>query len=167
MRGAGCIVSLQNWRKRDAMGQCVDAVVEQWAAPDDRTLEIQLTPRFPLLLDARAKADASVLFIMQEQLTRTDAMEAITEVLGSGPCRLLADELVSGARIASARFDLYKPPERTAELGHGRQNRAFPPGGVERFPYPATAAAARPIGRTGRLTICCRRCCATRTSPAR
>ena len=116
------IASLQRWCQRDAMGQIMAAVVAQWSAPDDRTLELRLTRPFPLLLDALAKPDASCPFIMPERIARTDAMVAFTEVVGSGPYRFLPDEYVSGARVAYARHEATSPGPKPRNGRAGRRS---------------------------------------------
>ncbi len=64
VRAADCAASLARWARRDAFGQILAAQVDEWHAADDRTLEIRLKRPFPLLLDALAKPDANVPFIM-------------------------------------------------------------------------------------------------------
>ena len=64
VRARDATASLERWSKRDPFGQILARVVESWGAPDDRTIEIKLTRPFPLLLDAIAKPDANVAFIM-------------------------------------------------------------------------------------------------------
>ena len=122
------------------------AVVAQWSAPDDRTLELRLTRPFPLLLDALAKPDASCPFIMPERIARTDAMVAFTEVVGSGPYRFLPDEYVSGARVAYARHDGYIPRSEAPEWASGAKIAYFPRVEWNVIPDPATAAAAMQRG---------------------
>ena len=46
---------------------------------------------------------------MPERLAVTDPFKQVTEMVGSGPFRFLADERVSGARVAYARFEGYQP----------------------------------------------------------
>jgi peptide/nickel transport system substrate-binding protein len=142
VRAIDCNASLQRWCKRDAMGQILDAVVEQWSAPDDRTMELRLTRPFPLLLDALAKPDASVPFVMPERIARSDPMKAFTEVVGSGPYRVLPDEYVSGARVAYAKFDGYVPRAEQPEWATGAKIAYFPRVEWNVIPDPATAAAA-------------------------
>jgi peptide/nickel transport system substrate-binding protein len=142
VRGIDCAVSIARWSKRDAMGQILDAVVEQWGAPDGRTMEIRLTRPFPLVLDALAKADASVPYIMPERLAGTDPMKAITEVVGSGPYRFLADAYISGARVAYARLDGYVPRQEPPEWATGGKIAYFPRVEWNVIPDPSTAAAA-------------------------
>jgi peptide/nickel transport system substrate-binding protein len=142
VRGIDCAASVERWSKRDALGQILDAVVEKWGAPDDRTMEIRLTRPFPMVLDALAKADASVPYIMPERLARTDPMKAITEVVGSGPYRFLPDEYVSGARVAYARFDGYVPRKEAPEWATGAKIAYFPRVEWNVIPDPSTASAA-------------------------
>ena len=146
VRGADCVASIQRWCKRDPLGQILEAIVEAWSAPDDRTMEIRLTRPFPLLLDALAKPDASVPFIMPERFARTDAMKAITDVVGSGPYRFLADDYVSGARVAYARFDGYVPRQEKPEWATGGKIAHFPRVEWNVIPDAATAAAAMQRG---------------------
>ena len=142
VRARDANASIRRWCKRDAMGQIMDAVVEQWNAPDDRTLELKLTRPFPLLLDALAKPDASVPFVMPERIAMTDPNKAFTEVIGSGPYRFLPDEYVSGARVAYARFDGYVPRSEAPEWATGGKIAYFPRVEWNVIPDPGTAAAA-------------------------
>ncbi len=146
VRAVDCNTSIQRWCKRDPLGQILEAIAEQWNAPDDRTMEIRLTRPFPLLIDALAKPDASVPFIMPERLARTDAMKAITEVVGSGPYRFLKDEYISGARVAYARNDAYVPRQEKAEWATGGKVAHFPRVEWNVIPDAATAAAAMQRG---------------------
>jgi peptide/nickel transport system substrate-binding protein len=141
-----CIASLQRWSQRDPMGQIMAAVVEQWNAPGDRTIELRLTRPFPLLLDALAKPDASCPFVMPERIARTDPMVAFTEVIGSGPYRFLPDEYVSGARVAYAKFEAYVPRSEPPEWATGAKIAYFPRVEWNVIPDPATAAAAMQRG---------------------
>ena len=146
VRSIDCSTSLQRWCKRDAMGQILDAVVDQWNTPDDRTLELRLKRPFPLLLDALAKPDASVPFVMPERIARTDPMKAFTEVIGSGPYRFLPDDYVSGARVAYAKFDGYVPRAEKPEWATGAKIAYFPRVEWNVIPDPATAGAAMQRG---------------------
>jgi peptide/nickel transport system substrate-binding protein len=99
-----------------------------------------------MLIDALAKPAAVVPFMMPERLARTDPFQQVTEMVGSGPYRFVADEYVSGSRAVYAKFDGYvprqEPPSRTAggKVAH-----------IERFewniiPDSATTAAALQSG---------------------
>jgi peptide/nickel transport system substrate-binding protein len=47
--------------------------------------------------------------MMPERLASQDAFKPLTEVVGSGPFRFVADERVQGARNVYARFERYQP----------------------------------------------------------
>ena len=49
--------------------------VDEWRAADDRTLEIRLKRPFALMLEALAKPDANVPFIMPARIAATPATE--------------------------------------------------------------------------------------------
>jgi peptide/nickel transport system substrate-binding protein len=146
VRAQDCAASLARWSRRDTFGQSLGAVVDAWEAADDRTIRIRLTSRFPMLIEALAKPAAVVPFMMPERLARTDPFQQVTDMVGSGPYRFLADEYISGSRAVYAKFDGYlprqEPPSRTAggKVAH-----------IERFewniiPDSATTAAALQAG---------------------
>jgi peptide/nickel transport system substrate-binding protein len=149
VRAQDCAASLARWSKRDPFGQLLAPSVEAWRAADDRTLEIRLTRPFPLLLDALAKPDANVAFIMPERLAKTDANAQVSEVVGSGPYRFLKDEFVSGSRgsrVVYAKFDGYVPRQEPANWASGGKVAHFPRIEWHILPDPATAAAALQSG---------------------
>ena len=106
-----CVASLQRWMKRDSLGGSVAGLLDALEAPDDRTLVFRLKRAFPPLLSALAKSQPSPAMIMPERIAKTDPFKQITEVVGSGPFRFLADEYVAGSRAVFARHDGYKPRE--------------------------------------------------------
>ncbi len=109
VRAVDCIASLQRFAAVDEFGKLLGKVVDKWGTVDDRTLEIKLNKPFPLMLDVLAKSDSRVPFIMPERLAKTPATTQITEVIGSGPYRFLANEFNSGNRVAYAKFNDYVP----------------------------------------------------------
>jgi peptide/nickel transport system substrate-binding protein len=50
-------------------------------------------------------------FMMPERLANQDPFKPLTEVVGSGPYRFVADERIQGSRNVYARFERYKPRE--------------------------------------------------------
>lgn len=146
VRAADCAASLARWAKRDPFGQILDSQVEAWRADGDRVLEVRLKRPFPLLLDALAKPDANVPFIMPERLARTDANTQVTEVVGSGPYRFLRGEFVSGSRVVYAKNDAYVPRGEPASGASGGKVAHFPRIEWHILPDPATAAAALQAG---------------------
>eukprot|EP01037_Dinobryon_pediforme_P001796 gene1796-1826_t len=108
------LASIQRWASRDAFGQSLMAAADEIVASDDRTLRFRMKKRFPV-----PRALANSVQIMPERLALTDAAKQVSEVVGSGPFRFLADERVAGARVAYARFDGYVPREGVASFTAG------------------------------------------------
>ena len=111
VRAADCVASLRRWGARDPFGQALLAATDELAALDDRRFRFRLKKPFPLLAHALAKTTVTVPFIMPERLARTDAGTQVTEMVGSGPYRFVANERVAGSRTVYARFDGYRPRE--------------------------------------------------------
>jgi peptide/nickel transport system substrate-binding protein len=103
--------SVRRWGARDAFGQALMAATDEIAAPDDRTLVFRLKWQFPLLPDALAKTPPSLCPIMPERLATTDPFKQVTEMVGSGPFRYIANERVPGSRVVYERFTGYVPRE--------------------------------------------------------
>lgn len=138
-----CVASIQRWGRRDAFGQALLAATDDLSTGDDRTIVFRLKRPFPLLPDALAKTSPSACVMMPERLARTDAFTQVSEMVGSGPFRFLADERVPGASAAYARFEKYVPREEGVASRTAGPKRAE----VDRvewriIPDAATASAA-------------------------
>lgn len=142
VRAIDCATSLARWAKLDTFGLLLDDAVERWTAADDQTVEIHLTRRFPLLLDAIAKASPRVAFVMPEHLARTDPHTPIAAIVGSGPYRFRADEYVSGSLAVYQRFDRYQPRAEPPDWASGGKVAHFPRVEWRVLPDPAIAYAA-------------------------
>jgi len=141
VKGADCAASLKRWTQRDPYGQLLGRAVEEWNAPDDRTVEIKLKRPFPMMLDCLAKSDQPPV-IMPERLAKTDANTAVTEMVGSGPYRFVASGFVSGSRVVYEKFDAYKPRTEPPSRNAGGKVAHFKRIEWQILPDPATAAAA-------------------------
>ena len=104
-----CVASIRRWAKRDALGGALMAATDELSAPDDRTILFRLNKPFPLLPDALGKVTSPMPAMMPERLAETDPFKQITEMVGSGPFRWVADERVPGSRNVYAKFDKYVP----------------------------------------------------------
>jgi peptide/nickel transport system substrate-binding protein len=104
-----CTASIKRWAKRDAFGGALMAATDELSAPDDKTIQFRLNKPFPLLPAALSKPTTPSPLMMPERLANTDPFKQITEMVGSGPFRFLADERVPGARNVYAKFDKYQP----------------------------------------------------------
>ncbi len=103
------------------------------------------------VIDALAKIDSNVPFMMPERIAKTDPNQQITEVIGSGPFRFVAEEWVPGSKVVYEKFKDYVPrkeppsqaaggkvvyvdrveliymPDHGGRHGGARQRRARPP----------------------------------------
>ena len=85
------------------------AATDELSAPSDKVLKFRLKQRFDLLPQALAHPTNLMAVIMPERLAKTSAMTQVTEMVGSGPYRFLADERVPGSRASYRRFAGYVP----------------------------------------------------------
>ena len=102
------IASIDRWSRNDPFGQNVRAVTDELSAPSDRVIQFRLKKPFPLLPTALAKP-SSYCPVMPERLARTPSNQQVTEMVGSGPFRFLANERMSGSRVAYEKFTGYLP----------------------------------------------------------
>jgi peptide/nickel transport system substrate-binding protein len=109
VRARDAVASIRRFAARDAFGQALMAVTDEIAALDDRSFRFRLKKPFPLLPNALGKTGTPMPCIMPERLALLDPNKQITEMVGSGPFRFLADERVSGSHVAYARFEGYVP----------------------------------------------------------
>ena len=138
-----CVASIARWGKRDAFGQALMAATDELSAPDDKTIVFRLKRPFPLLPDALGKAGVSMCPMMPERLAKTDPFTQITEMVGSGPFRFMANERVPGAKVVYQRFEGYVPRAGgTAEWTSGPKVAHVDRVEWTVIPEPATAMAA-------------------------
>ncbi|MGI4953901.1 MAG: ABC transporter substrate-binding protein [Janthinobacterium lividum] len=136
------VASLRRWAARDTFGASLFAVLDEIAAPDDRTVRWRLRRPFPLLPDCLGKVGAVTAAIMPERLARSDPAVPLREMVGSGPFRFVADEYVGGSRVVYAKFDGYLPRPEAPSLLAGGKTVHFDRMEWQTIPDPATAAAA-------------------------
>ncbi len=141
------VASVKRWAARDALGQVMTTVLEELSAPDDQTILFSFRRPFPMLFEALGKPSTPVCFVMPERIANTPPTTAITDMIGSGPFRILAGERVPGARVVYEKFAGYVPrPEGTPSWTSGPK-RVF----LDRVewhvtPDAATASAALQSG---------------------
>lgn len=110
------VASIKRFAPRIAFATALLAATDELSASDDRTVRFRLKRPFPHLPAALAGPGGTVPAIMPERLAATSPFQPVKEIVGSGPYRFLANEHVSGARAAFARFEQYRPRE-TGALG--------------------------------------------------
>lgn len=104
-----CAASIRRWAKRDPFGATLMDATDELSALDDRTIRFRLKQPFPLLPMALGKAGVPVCAMMPERLANADAFKAITEMVGSGPFRYVAEERVPGSLNVYRKFERYVP----------------------------------------------------------
>ncbi len=137
------VASLRRWGRRDGFGQALMAATDELSAPSDRVIQFRLRRPFPLLRHALGKVTSYVPFIMPERIAATAGGAPLTEIVGSGPFRFVADEHVSGSRVVYARHAGYLPRADGVPSQTAGPKRVF----VDRvewmvMPDPATSTAA-------------------------
>lgn len=146
VRSADVIASLRRWSARDAFGQNWITAVADMTAQSDRDFTIQLRRRYPQLIEALGKLSNMVPFIMPERLARTDPMQNVTEVVGSGPFRFRREEFVSGSRMVYERVAGYVSRNEAPDWNAGGKPVHFDRIEWTIQPDASTAAAALQTG---------------------
>ena len=138
-----CTASIRRWARRDPFGATLMDATEELSAADDRTIRFRLKHPFPLLPLALGKAGVPMCAMMPERLARTDPFTAVSEMVGSGPFRYVANERVPGSLNVYARFDGYVPrPDGPREWTAGPKDVHFDRVEWAYIPDPATATSA-------------------------
>jgi peptide/nickel transport system substrate-binding protein len=141
--GRDVVASLKRWQVADAFGQALAAATEELSAPTDKTIKIRLKRPFHLLPDALAHPTNNIACIMPERLANTPPNVRLTDIVGSGAYRYIANERVPGARNVYAKFDGYVPsPRGPASFRAGAQIAYFDRVEWLTTPDPSTQVAA-------------------------
>ncbi|HYZ21449.1 MAG TPA: ABC transporter substrate-binding protein [Rhodopila sp.] len=136
-----CVASLRRWMKRDAVGATIELRVADIETPDDRTLVWRLRRPFPLLPHFLSKTQPQPV-MLPERIAATDPFKQVTEIIGSGPFRFIANEYVSGHFAAFEKFDRYVPRDEPISYAAGGKRVFLDRVEWKVIPDAATAAAA-------------------------
>ena len=147
-----CVASLQRWLKRDLAATIFAPRVAAIEAPDDRTLVWRLHKPFPTLPAFLSKAQPQPV-IVPARLAATDPYTQLTEIVGCGPFRFMADEYVSGSHAAFARFERYAPRQEPPSYAAGGHHVKLDRVEWRIIPDPATAANALTTGEVDWLEL--------------
>jgi peptide/nickel transport system substrate-binding protein len=146
VRAADCVASIKRWGARDPFGQSVIRLSDEIRAVDDRTIELKFKQPFLLLIDALAKPQANVCFVMPERIANTDPNTQISEHIGSGPYRFVRNEYVSGNKAVYSKFDGYAPRQEQPSWTSGGKVAHFERIEWLIIPDASTASAALQSG---------------------
>src|SRR5215470_6387633 len=95
-----CVATIKRWAKRYPMGGALMARTDELSAASDKVIRFRLKKSFPLLPEALAEPQSS---IMAERREKTAVFEKIREGMGSGRLKYGASQ-----RIPDKRFVLKK-----------------------------------------------------------
>jgi peptide/nickel transport system substrate-binding protein len=109
VRGADCVASIRRWMVRDGLGQALASAVDEMTGGDGKDFAIRLKEPFPLLIDGLAKVSSLVPFIMPERMAKTDPFQQVTETIGSGPFKFVAEEFQPGHQVVYVKNPDYVP----------------------------------------------------------
>jgi peptide/nickel transport system substrate-binding protein len=141
------VASIRRWASRDAFGASLLAATDELSAPTDRDIRFRLKKPFPMLPLAMGRGSNTMLPVMPERLANTPGTQQVTEMIGSGPFRFIANERVAGSRAVYERFEGYRPRESgVAQFTAGPKRVHLDRVEWHILPDAATAAAALQAG---------------------
>jgi peptide/nickel transport system substrate-binding protein len=119
VRGVDCTTSLKRWMVRDSFGQTLATAIDEMKGDDDKSFTIRLKEPFPLLVEALAKVSSLVPVIMPERLAKTDPYQQVTEMVGSGPFKFVAEEFQPGNKAVYVKNTDYLPRSEPPDWASG------------------------------------------------
>ncbi len=137
-------------------------LTDDLSAPSDKDVQFRMKVPFPLLPYALGKVSAYLPVIMPERIASSPIGKPLTEIVGSGPFRYVANERLwgfarcSNASPATCPGPMARRPSprvRNSPIWTASSGRSFPTTPRPRVP----CRPARSIGGNGRWSICCRR----------
>jgi len=141
-----CVLSLQRWGQRDALGKLLMAATDKLEATDRKSLVLELKEPFGLVLEALGKPSSNVPFMMPARVARTPGTEQIKEPIGSGPYRFVKSEWRPGHQVVYERNADYVPRDEPPSGTTGGKRVYLDRVIWYYIPDPATAAAALGAG---------------------
>jgi peptide/nickel transport system substrate-binding protein len=135
-----CVATIRRFSKRYPFGQALMDRTDELSAPSDKVIRFRLKKPFALLPAALAEVYCA---IMPERLAMTDAMQQVTEAIGSGPFRFVASERIPGQRVVYEKNAKYVPRKDGTPSFNAGPKIVYVDRVVWNFiPDPATASAA-------------------------
>src|SRR5580704_6351042 len=141
-----CTASLRRWMQRDPGGATLQARLDALEAPDDRTIVLRLSKKFPPLPKLLSKFQTAAVMVPERIANGTDPFKQMTEIVGSGPFRFLKDEYVIGSHAALVPFEHYVPRDEPASFTSGGHRVLVDRMEWKMIPDAATAANALTTG---------------------
>lgn len=114
-----CVASIKRWGSQDVMGQSLMSLVTDMTVVDENSFSVTLEVPTSLILQGLAKIGTRTAFMMPKRLAETPASEQISEHIGSGPFRFVADEFQPGLKVVYEKNEDYVPREEPASWTSG------------------------------------------------
>jgi len=135
-----CITTIQRFAKRYPFGEALMVRTDELTAVSDKVIRFRLKKPFALLPNALAEVYCA---IMPERLAKTDPLQQVSEAMGSGPFKFVANERMTGQRVVYQKNDKYVPRKGGKPSFNAGPKVAYIDRVVWNFiPDPATASAA-------------------------
>lgn len=104
-----CVASLNRWGENDGAGRTMMEHVESIEATSGKELVITLAEPFGQVLELLAKPSPIPPFMMPKRLAETPSGEQVTEMIGSGPFKFVAEEYRPGDQAVYVKNEDYVP----------------------------------------------------------
>ena len=109
VKAEDCIASIKRWAANDGAGRSMMAHVAAIEATSDKVLVIKLAKPFGQVLELLAKPSPVPPFMMPKRLADTPSGQQVTEMVGSGPFRFVADQYRPGDQAVYVKNKDYAP----------------------------------------------------------
>ncbi|MGN6098817.1 MAG: ABC transporter substrate-binding protein [Bosea sp. (in: a-proteobacteria)] len=109
VKAEDCVASLKRWAANDGAGRTMMTYVASIEATSDKVLVIKLSKPFGQVLELLAKPSPVPPFMMPKRLAETPTGKQVTEMIGSGPFRFVADQYRPGDQAVYVKNPDYKP----------------------------------------------------------
>lgn len=136
------VASLRKWGTIDVLGVKLFSLTDDLRALSDKVVQFRLKRPFGLLPVALAKPATYTPYIMPRRMAELAGTNKLTEMIGSGPFRYMANERVVGARVVYEKFAGYVPRQEKLDWLSGGKIAHFDRIQWTIIPDPSTAAAS-------------------------
>jgi len=114
-----CVASIKRWAQVDVTGQVLMTLVEHIKVMDARRFEVRLDTPTTLLLESFSQMIVRPLFMMPKRIAETPATTPLSEYVGSGPFKFVAEEFQPGLKVVYEKNPDYVPRSEPASWTAG------------------------------------------------
>lgn len=114
-----CVASIQRWLDNDNTGPVIKDFLAGYNIVDDQVFDVQLNEPTSLLLDSLAKISSRPAFMMPKRIVEASADKAVSEMIGSGPFKFVAEEFRPGVKVVYEKNTDYLPRSEPSDWTSG------------------------------------------------